>query len=82
MSKAQLAKLKGKLVFKLAKYMIKNTELSQKYPKASYVLFSLKNHELNSSNEDLVDEIKKEGKTAVRAYETGDKKNPWNLITA
>ena len=54
-----------------------------KYKKGySFVVFSKNDKELNSENEKLAEGLRKEGKKIIKAKETGNKKNPWQLIYA
>lgn len=48
----------------------------------SFVVFSKNDKKLNAQNEKLAQILIKEGKKVIKAEETGDKTNPWNLIYA
>ena len=80
MSKDQAIKKNINLSGKLATYLVKNPDLLGKLPrKASYVVFSLKDKELNKLNGKLIDGLLEGGKKVIRAEETVDKNHPWKF---
>ncbi len=81
MSKKEQAKLNIGLNEKLMSFVLKHTTILNKYADSSFVVFS-DNKKLNKLNEELVLELKNEGRKVVRAEYTKDKSNPWNFSFA
>lgn len=50
-------------------------------PNASYVIFVHNNNELNKMNEKLVKGLVEDGKKVIKATKTGNKKQPWILVS-
>lgn len=80
MSKQQQVEKNLKLSEKLANYMVTHPDILGKLPKkASYIVFSLKDKELNKLNSNLIDGLIEEGKKVIKAEETVDKNHPWKF---
>jgi len=68
------------LTLKLLEYLASHPDVKRDLPSGiSYVVFSASDKELNEYNEKLVEQLKKDGKKVVKAIETKNTKNPWEL---
>ena len=82
MSKKQQVQKNIDLSVKLTDYVIENPSVAKSTPvDSSYVLFSLRDKELNKMNEKIVKKLIKEGKTVIKAEETTSKQDPWIFTT-
>ncbi|GHO85243.1 DUF5647 family protein [Dictyobacter formicarum] len=80
MSKQQQVEKNLELAEKLADYIVAHPEATGNLPKnVSYVAFSATDTTINQENEKLIEGLKKEGKTVIKAQETKDAENPWRL---
>lgn len=82
MSKNTITTTNVALSGKLMDFLVSKPEVSKKYYGYSYVVFSKDNSQLNEVNNDLVDDLKEEGKKVVKAEETNKKNNPWEFSIA
>lgn len=81
MSKKKQIDKNIKLSEKLATFIAENPDLYQDLPShASFVVFSLRDKELNKINQKLIQSLLQEGKQVVKAEETEDKSKPWKFI--
>ncbi len=77
MTKHEQIQLNVQLSEDLANYLVANPKERLSFPGGtSYVVFSADNDELNTLNEALIEPLKSEGKTIVRATESREAK-PW-----
>lgn len=78
MSKKDQLKKNLKLSEKLAGYVVSNPDAVKNMPKrASFVVFSSEDSDLNKMNNQLVISLKSEGRKVVKATESNNKVKPW-----
>lgn len=80
MSSTKHAKKNIQLSHELVTYLMNHPDVSEKLPSnASFVVYTLKDKELNEENEKMIPGLIEEGKPVIKAKETNDKNNPWTF---
>ena len=83
MKKSVQGKKNAKLSEQLATYIINNPKSTKGFPeRVTFIAFSPDDEKLNKENERLVESVKKEDTTVVKAQKTNNPKKPWNFTFA
>ncbi len=70
-----------KLSAKVAEYITKNPEMVKDFKgNLSFVVFSVKDSELNKANTNLVKKLKQEGKNVIKVQQTKNVDSPWKFV--
>lgn len=84
MSKNKQIEKNLKLSGELMDYLADNPSISdvKKWNKASFVVITQNDSELNRLNTKLINSLIEEGKKVIKAVQTSDKTNPWTFLQA
>lgn len=67
------------LTYKLMKYLVKGSNMASLPSNVSFVPFSKTDKKLNKSNEELLENLVKEGKQVVKAEELEGRNMDWKI---
>jgi len=67
--------------FELADYLIAHPEITEKHNSQNFIIFTEAPHDLNRKNADLLEQMKEEGKGAIKATRRRGTRNSWKFET-